>query len=61
MTHGSHYHFSETYLKFSSISNHVKLDKKFCALESLLGIILSSSRKCDTSILHIKDMYTNNT
>ena len=38
----------------------IRLDiKSVLWSESLLGIILSSSLKCDTSILHIQDMYTN--
>ena len=39
---------------------YVRLDKKSALWsESLLSIILSSSLKCNTSILHIQDMYTN--
>ena len=50
---------SVTYLTFS-ISDCVKLDKKFALWsDSLLGIILSSSPKCNTPILHIKGMYAN--
>ena len=50
---------SVTYLTFS-ISDCVKLDKNFALWsDSLLGIILSSSPKCNTPILHIKGMYAN--